>query len=1022
MTFITNMKLGVKLPLILVTTAILGLSVMGYLAYSESRKLLENEGRERLSQVVEARERELEIWSATIISDVESAARSAQSSRVIREFGSAWSSLGADASAYVVDKYITTNPNPAGQRQKLSYAGDITNYSIIHRRYHPGFTAEAEKKGYYDIFLIDLAGNIVYSMAKENDYGSNLVSGPLASSGLGQVYTKAMESSERGTFVSDFAAYAPSEDVPAAFIAAPIRSESNTLLGVIAYQIPIEMLGSVMSRANGLGKTGQGYVVSDTFKAVSELRLGTDPTTLRMTIKTPAVEAALAGERGTLEAAGAFGVQSVTAYAPIDLFGLRKAVVVEQSTAEVYAGAIKLAGSLGVQAAILMAALAIISVLVARSVAHPLKHVEAAMEKIARGDYATVVPYVGRADEVGQIARSLENFNHTLAAADKIAQDATLKGAAFASGSSAMMMADTDFNITYCNPSLVRLIASRLDDFQTIYSEMDPEALVGKTIDIFHANPGAVRAALSDSANLPFNANLVIGTGRFALDISEVMMPERGRIGYVIEWRDTTEIQMNRAILASIEANQITAEFSNDGIVTKVNQKLVVASQIDEGDLVGAAFADLLEGEGLSGSAIMEELRTKLSFTGRFTVNAGPEPLFLHGSVTPVMDRNKNVSKLVLIANDITQSQRDLERSEAQQKKLQAAQERVVEALRINLTKLSAGDLSAHIDQEFDVQYEQLRADFNAATATLARAMQSVIENANSIEAEASEISSAAEDLSHRTEKQAATLEQTAAALDELTSSVHSAAEGATETNRVVSAARSSAQSSGVVVKQAVAAMDEIENSSSQISKIISVIDDIAFQTNLLALNAGVEAARAGEAGRGFAVVASEVRALAQRSSDAAREIDSLISASSTHVRRGVGLVGQAGEALEGILVAVTDISARVSEIAASSQEQSAGLAEINTAVNQLDQVTQQNAAMFEQTTSASQSLTRGAQSLTATTSQFRTGNVVPIVASSPTIAPQVPRAAATKQVVNAPVLQAPVIKASAPVDDWEDF
>jgi methyl-accepting chemotaxis protein len=165
--------------------------------------------------------------------------------------------------------------------------------------------------------------------------------------------------------------------------------------------------------------------------------------------------------------------------------------------------------------------------------------------------------------------------------------------------------------------------------------------------------------------------------------------------------------------------------------------------------------------------------------------------------------------------------------------------------------------------------------------------------------------------------------------------------------------------------------MSQIERSSSQISQIIGVIDEIAFQTNLLALNAGVEAARAGDAGKGFAVVASEVRALAQRSAEAAKEIKMLISASTTQVAAGVDLVGKTGKALERIAAQVTEINAIVAEIAASAAEQSTGLAEVNTAVNQMDQVTQQNAAMVEQTTAASQSLAEQAEALAGLIGQF---------------------------------------------------
>jgi methyl-accepting chemotaxis protein len=175
-------------------------------------------------------------------------------------------------------------------------------------------------------------------------------------------------------------------------------------------------------------------------------------------------------------------------------------------------------------------------------------------------------------------------------------------------------------------------------------------------------------------------------------------------------------------------------------------------------------------------------------------------------------------------------------------------------------------------------------------------------------------------------------------------------------------------------VRKTVTAMSDIETSSRQIGNIIGVIDEIAFQTNLLALNAGVEAARAGEAGRGFAVVATEVRALAQRSADAAKEIKALISASGQQVESGVKLVGETGRALDRIVAQVVKVNELVSDIAASAQEQSTGLAQVNTAVNQMDQVTQQNAAMVEQSTAASHSLAGEAEELARLVGRFRTG------------------------------------------------
>jgi methyl-accepting chemotaxis protein len=319
----------------------------------------------------------------------------------------------------------------------------------------------------------------------------------------------------------------------------------------------------------------------------------------------------------------------------------------------------------------------------------------------------------------------------------------------------------------------------------------------------------------------------------------------------------------------------------------------------------------------------------------------------------------------------------EAERAKAETERAEAnrRQSEVVTSLAEGLERLSSCVLTFRLDRAFSPEYEKLRADFNAAMQQLQDAMKIVAANTAEIRSGADEITQASDDLSKRTEQQAASLEETAAALDEITATVTKTAQGAREARDVVATAKTDAEHSGVVVRDAVAAMSQIEASAQQISQIIGVIDEIAFQTNLLALNAGVEAARAGDAGRGFAVVASEVRALAQRSAEAAKEIKALISASSKQVGRGVALVGETGEVLERIVTQVTQINAVVGEIAASAQEQATGLAQVNTAVNQMDQVTQQNAAMVEQSTAASHSLSQETQELSRLISRFDLGD-----------------------------------------------
>ncbi|MEH3036556.1 MAG: methyl-accepting chemotaxis protein [Sphingomonas adhaesiva] len=299
----------------------------------------------------------------------------------------------------------------------------------------------------------------------------------------------------------------------------------------------------------------------------------------------------------------------------------------------------------------------------------------------------------------------------------------------------------------------------------------------------------------------------------------------------------------------------------------------------------------------------------------------------------------------------------------------------IVESIGSGLSALARGDLTARIDADLTGAFATLKSDFNNAMTSVATTLKAVTASAEGIMNGSSDIRQASNDLSQRTEQQAASLEQTAAAMHEITTTVQGTAESAARANAAVKEAHIETQKSGDVVTRAVEAMHGIERSSTEISEIIGVIDGIAFQTNLLALNAGVEAARAGDAGKGFAVVASEVRALAQRSADAAKDVKTRITVSSEQVALGVELVGEAGQALFRINGRIGEISGLVAQIADSAEQQATGLQQVNTAVGEMDNVTQQNAAMVEEATAAARSLADEAQTMTVEVSRFTLGN-----------------------------------------------
>lgn len=679
--------------------------------------------------------------------------------------------------------------------------------------------------------------------------------------------------------------------------------------------------------------------------------------------------------------------------------------------------------------AVFLASVTLALILCGRLIVTPLRKFRAAIQALGEKRYDTEIPGTHRGDEIGDIGKTLHTLSDQLAAGEGIQRDASFKGAAFMGCSAALMVVDDGRIIRYLNPRMTALLTGHRDLIARSLPGFDPATLVGKPIDTCSFGGANFRELLRGTVAGDAQTILRLGDVHLSLATSAVLDDAGHALGHVLEWADVTKDILNRATLSSIEANQLKAEFAPDGDLMTANTSFANALSASAEALKGRGLRDIVVPDGSNAdiaTRLLEGARQGKGFAGKMRLSRPDGSLaIVDGSLTSICDHDGKPIRLLLLGNDVTQAEAELDSARKARDEAEKQQSHVVEALRVGLERLSQGDLTATIQNPFSGSYEQLRSDYNGALTTLATAMSGIARSAESIHNEARDISSTADGLSRRTETNSATLEETAAALDTLTTSVRAAASGADQADTAVSAAKTNAENSGKVVLETVSAMDQIAGSSERITSIIKVIDDIAFQTNLLALNAGVEAARAGDAGRGFAVVASEVRALAQRSSNAAREINDLIAKSATQVKTGVELVGRTGQALHQIVDSVSEISTLVSDIASSARQQSSSLAEINNSVSQLDQSTQQNAARLEETTAASETLRQNALTLVDAVSRFRvveeareTDGVIRVQAKSNTPIDPAPSEGRKVSAVIAKSHPA-IAKAAA---QWEDF
>ena len=411
-----NLTISKKLPIVIVALAAVAVIITGVIAFTQTEKALEAAADQRLEAVQEGRIHEISNYLSSIEQDVKIQSQNHMLIDALTEFEDAAAAdglSGAEFTTKLQDEFITKNPNPAGQKDKLYDSNSGSHYSATHSKFHPYLHKWLQGRGYYDIFLIDSEGTVIYSVFKELDFATNVLTGQWKDSDLGTIVRKINDNYKEGYVgFTDFRAYAPSANVPASFIGSPIFDKDGKKHGFLVIQMPIGEINKVMQQTAGMGETGEAYLVGEDFLMRSDSRFNKEGETsiLKTKVDTESVKTALSGKDGVMVTDDYRGVPVISAYGPVEFIGVKWAVMVEIDMAEVDIPVVELRNVMLMVVLITAAVVAVIGFLFAMSITKPIGAMTACMGRLANKDWTTTVPSQGRTDEIGEMAAAVQVF------------------------------------------------------------------------------------------------------------------------------------------------------------------------------------------------------------------------------------------------------------------------------------------------------------------------------------------------------------------------------------------------------------------------------------------------------------------------------------------------------------------------------------------------------------------------------------------------------------------------------------
>ena len=423
MKWLDNVSFSQKLPAAIIAIGVSIASVVGFVSYEDAKASLIEVSKSNLEANLKVKQTNFTTWLESIRDDLVIQGQNPAAIVATEQFGQAWYEIGSDPTAYLQRYYIDENPHPTGSKEELDRADDGSEYSEVHAEFHPYFRELQRRNGYYDIFLFNREGDLVYSVFKESDYATNLVSGVWADSDLGAAFRASKENagSQTPSFF-DFRPYGPSGDAPARFISVPLNTREGAFVGVLAYQLPVEQLNAIMGDTGGLGETGQAFVVSADGQFLSDLPLTPENDTLMMAELAPDSQALQNGSSSTTIGVGLKGQKVIQVKSAMEFMGKRWLFVVEQDYSELTAPAYALRNSLMAQILFGAVLIGILGFFLARLFTRPLTGVKQAIIETSQGDLTKDVLGANRRDEIGEIAGSIQNLKSVLREAKTMEQ------------------------------------------------------------------------------------------------------------------------------------------------------------------------------------------------------------------------------------------------------------------------------------------------------------------------------------------------------------------------------------------------------------------------------------------------------------------------------------------------------------------------------------------------------------------------------------------------------------------------